>query len=43
MHAEVGDQGPQGLHDRRIGQGAVADRYAATGQHSGLVAGAAYL
>ena len=38
--AEVGDQGPHGLHDRSIRQGAAADGNAAAGQHPGPISGA---
>jgi hypothetical protein len=40
FHADLGDQGPQSLHDRRIGQGTVAHGQAAADQHPGPVAGA---
>ena len=39
--AEVTNQSPQPLHDRRIWQGAVADRHTASGQHAGPVGSAA--
>jgi hypothetical protein len=39
-HADLSDQRPQGLNDRRIGQGAVAHRHAAARQHPGPVGGA---
>ena len=40
-HPDIGDQRPQDLHDRGIGQGAIADRHTAPGQHPGPVGGAA--
>jgi hypothetical protein len=39
--AEVAEQGPQGLYDRGIRQGGIADRHTAPGQHPRLVGGAA--
>ena len=39
--ADIGEQGPQDLHDRGIRQGAIADRHTATGQHPGPLGGTA--
>ena len=39
-NADVGGKGSHGLHDRGIGQGAIADRHTATNQHPGPLGGA---
>jgi hypothetical protein len=40
LRAQLGQQDSQGLHDRGIRQGAVADRHTAPGQHPGPIRGA---
>jgi hypothetical protein len=41
FHADLGQQGPQRLHDRRVGQGPLAHRDAAAKKHPDAVGSAA--